>query len=437
MSTLITSWTDAIVNYLLIGSIAAGLLVPLAWVIIKAGRIRTPVYRHIIWLYALIGIALLPIIWLHSPKLTLAVLKTPSEQPRVSSLVEGEAMDTIMSAENLPDELSTLRPTYTQMDHEPHSWSSLFSTKVALAGTWLVGFIFMLIRLGVGWCRIRRICSKATPAPEHEYSQYMHGRKLKILLTTQLSGPVCFGVLRPVILLPRQIADNHSGRDLEMVLAHELAHIKRRDCWTNFFQRILEAVFFFHPLVWLASRQLTQQREQICDNYVLANGTSADDYTMLLSRIGEQTFRRASFQTVALYEGQLLSRVRSLLDPLHSLETKSPRWAAITCTIAVLLGFFTFGGVRLGAKPISKEPAGPDTERMETGKARVVHFPKDRSLGKLEIQDENAVRELTSWFHWTDVKGDKWEYLGQAQGDVRVPAGKRLSLFVDKTAWRD
>ena len=437
MNALITSGTDAIVNYLLIGTIAAGLLVPLAWAIIKAGRIHTPVYRHIIWLYTLIGIALLPLIWLHSPKLTLAVLKTSSQQPRVSSLVESNAMDTIMFAENLPAELSTLRPTYTEMDHEPHSWASLFSAKAALAGIWLVGFIFMLIRLGVGWCRIRRICSKATPVAQHRYSEYTHDRKLKILSSSHLKGPVCFGVFRPVIVLPRQMAENGSGHDLQMVLAHELAHIKRRDCWTNFFQRILESVFFFHPLVWLASRRLTQQREQICDNYVLADGTSADDYTMLLSRIGEQAFSRVSFQTVALYEGQLLSRVRSLLDPLHNFETRIPRWAAITCTITVLLCFFTFGSVRLGAKPISKAFAGPETKSVEIGKSRVVHFPKNRSLGKLEIQDENAVRELTYWFHWTGIAGPQWEYLGQAQGDVLVPAGKRLSLFVDKTAWRD
>ncbi len=437
MNALITSWTDAIVDYLLIGSIAAGLLVPLAWVIIKAGRIHTPVYRHVIWLYTLIGIALLPVIWLYSPKLTLAVFSSKVEPAEVTISAETSNIDTMLSTENLPAELSTLRPTYTEMDHEPHSWGSLFSAKAALAGIWLVGFIFMLIRLGVGWCRIRRICSQATPVAQHRYSEYTHDRKLKILLTSELSGPVCFGVFRPVIVLPRQIAENHSGKDLQMVLTHELAHIKRRDCWINFFQRILESVFFFHPLVWLASRRLTQQREQICDNYVLADGTSADDYTMLLSRIGEQTFRRNSFQTVALYEGQLLSRVRSLLDPLHSLETNVPRWAAIACTIAVLLGFFTFGSVRLGAKPISKELAGPDTERMEAGEARIVHFPKDRSLGKLEIQDADAVRKLTYWFHWTGIAGPQWEYLGQAQGDVRVPAGKRLSLFVNKTAWRD
>ena len=437
MNTVLTSWADVIVDYLLAGSVTAAVLVPLAWAIIKAGGIRAPVYRHMLWLYSLIGTAVLPVIWLHGPKLTVAVLSRRAEPAKVARLVETNSNDAIAFNRDLPTTLHPPRPTHIETPQGPNAKAQAFGVKFAVAGIWFAGFVFMLGRLGVGWYRLRRICSTATPVPECEYSQYTDGRELKVLLTSQLYGPVCFGVIRPVVVLPREMYDNSLAKNLQMVLTHELAHIKRRDCWTNFFQRTIEAVFFFHPLVWLSSRQLTQQREQICDNYVLAKGASAEDYTMLLSQIGERAFRRTSLQTVALYEGQLLSRVRSLLDPLHNFQTKPPRWAGVTCTIAVLVGFFMLGTVRLGAKPSPKALAAPDTERMEPGKARVVHFPKDRSLGKLEIQDDNAVRELTYWFHWTGIKGPKWEYLGQAKGDVHVPAGKRLSLFVNKTAWRD
>jgi beta-lactamase regulating signal transducer with metallopeptidase domain/Leucine-rich repeat (LRR) protein len=440
MNNFIFSLTDVIVDYLLVGSVTAFILVALAWVIIKAGRIRAPVYCHMIWLYSLIGIAVLPVIWLHGPKLTVAVLNTRAEPVKVTSSEEitvFKARESTISSHNLTIESDSSTETKARTPYTPEKKIQTLPIKTALAGIWFVGFVIMLGRLGVGWYRLRRICSTATLVPYHEYPQNMNGRNLKVLLTSQLEGPVCFGVFRPVVVLPCEMYDKNITKDLEMVLIHELAHIKRRDCWTNFFQRILEAVLFFHPLVWLASRQLTQQREQICDNYVLAKGASADDYTMLLSHIGEQALGRASLQTVALYEGQLLSRVRSLLDPLHSFRTKMPRWSAITCTIAVLVGFFAFGSVRLGAKPTPEALADPDTERMESGKSRVVHFPKDRSLGKLEIQDADVVRELTSWFHWSGVMGPQWEYLCQARGDVHVPAGKRLSLFVNKTAWRD
>lgn len=65
MNTVLTSWADVILEYLLFGSAAAAVLVPLAWAIIKAGRIRAPVYRHMLWLYSLIGTVVLPVIWLH------------------------------------------------------------------------------------------------------------------------------------------------------------------------------------------------------------------------------------------------------------------------------------------------------------------------------------------------------------------------------------
>jgi len=75
--------------------------------------------------------------------------------------------------------------------------------------------------------------------------------------------------------------------------------------------------------------------------------------------------------------------------------------------------------------------------RPERPEERVVHFPKDRSLGQLRIRDSEAVRELTYWFHWTGIKGPKWEYLCEAKGDVHVPSGKQLSLNTNRTSWRD
>jgi len=66
---------------------------------------------------------------------------------------------------------------------------------------------------------------------------------------------------------------------------------------------------------------------------------------------------------------------------------------------------------------------------------RVIHFPRERSLGRLLVQDENAVRHIETFYHWID--GTKWEYFGEAQGRVTVPAGKRLSLSIDPDAWKD
>ena len=74
MNEIVSTSADAAVRYLLIGSIAAAILVPLAWLTLRATRLRAPVYRHMVWLYCLIGTVALPAIWLHGPKLMLPVL---------------------------------------------------------------------------------------------------------------------------------------------------------------------------------------------------------------------------------------------------------------------------------------------------------------------------------------------------------------------------
>jgi len=68
---------------------------------------------------------------------------------------------------------------------------------------------------------------------------------------------------------------------------------------------------------------------------------------------------------------------------------------------------------------------------------RVVHFPADRSLGELKIQDADTPRYIDTFFFWTTQEDTEWKYLGQAKGDVTVPAGKRLALSVNQSGWKD
>ena len=351
MGNIITFLAEAIVNYLLVGSVIAGIAVPLAWGIIKVARIRTPVYRHMIWSYLLIGVIVLPAIWLYAPKLTLAVLPARIELPKVVSLQENYFDNAFVPGKEPSAHAHGPGSVYGEMSIKNNVGARTFPIKVTLAGMWFTAFVFLLARLGVGWHRLRRICRMATLLPESEWRVHEKDRRLTICLTSQLQGPVCFGVFRPMILLPQDMYKNGTPESLQMILSHELAHIERRDCWANLFQRIIESLFFFHPLVWLASRQLTQERERVCDNHVLAEGISADDYTTLLSQIGEQAVHVRYLQTVALFEGQLLSRIRSLLDPLTNRQTKLSWQISFVSAVMVLATLLVFGSVRLAAKP--------------------------------------------------------------------------------------
>jgi len=384
MNEIVSTSADAAVRYLLVGAVAAAILVPLAWLVIRTTRLRAPVYRHAIWFYCLIGTVALPAVWLHGPKLLLPILpahthvsKAPVPRQTQPQYVQGGSAPALPQTQAettmpLTREVPTA-PVQSVSPGRPVSRTTTISWKVVVAGAWLAGFAIMLIRLAIEWQRLRRICHSATPIEPGELSADFSGRKLGIRLTEHLQGPVCFGIPRPVILLPRQMYQDASSKDLRMVLTHELAHVDRRDCWVNLFQRLLEAVFFFHSLVWLASRQLTHERERICDNWVLAKGICVDDYMQLLSDIGERILMKTRhLPSVALFEGGLLSRVRSLLDPEHSRITRMTRRSAWTCALSFMLCFVVLGTVRLGARPNPGDSVVPDDATIH---------PQEESLG--------------------------------------------------------
>jgi len=354
MSNILNLFVNGIVNYLLVGSVVAALLTLLTWGIIRIAKIRAPIYRHMIWLYLLMGIVLLPAIWLGGPKVTLAVLPAQVE-PLKTEVLQTDAGNVVKSVQNTPNETHLPSLTHTRMPVETNPAARAFPISAVLAGVWLVGVVFVLARLAVGWYGLRRIRLSTEPVSQNERIANLDGQELRILVTSRVRGPVCFGVLRPVILLPKEMYEKSTEEDLRMVLNHELAHIERRDCLTNLFQRIVEATFFFHPLVLYASSQLTQQREQICDNYVLKKGVPVMDYVKLLSRIAEQGLEKTWLHAVALFEGRLAQRVRSLLDPKHSNQTKASRWSTVVCAIAVLTCLAS-STLRLDAKSASIDP---------------------------------------------------------------------------------
>ncbi|MHC4659642.1 MAG: M56 family metallopeptidase, partial [Planctomycetota bacterium] len=251
MSNAITSSADAIVQYLLVASVTAAVLTPLAWGIAKVVKVRAPVYRQLLWLYCLIGIAVLPVVWLYGPKLTLAILPAEVEQLEAVNALEVDSTHKPGLVESPSDESYLLKPTDVEMSAPTNvEEGQPFPANIVLAALWLTGTIPMLARLCAGWYRLRRICVSAMPVSQDNRFGNIDGHILKILVTSQIEGPVCFGVLRPIIMLPRRMYENGTTEGLRMIISHELAHIERRDCWANLYQRLVEAVFFFHPLVW-------------------------------------------------------------------------------------------------------------------------------------------------------------------------------------------
>jgi beta-lactamase regulating signal transducer with metallopeptidase domain len=366
MSNILSSAANEIIYVLTAGTVLAAGLTAVAWLLIRLFRVRSSAYRHLVWLYCLIGIAVLPAVWCYGPKIKWPVLppQVVSNQNSVQPVIK-QASPQIAAAPVLSENHQAAPLAFPLQTVE----TSKITISMILAGIWLIGFGFSLFRLVVGWKKIRTVVRSAGPLPG---LQHLADPNIRILVSRVIKGPVCLGILKPIILIPQDMMDGAGPKQLDMVINHELAHIRRRDPLVNLFQRLLEAVFFFHPCVWYAGRQLTQAREQICDNHVLARGTPAGDYVQLLARVAE-THYHAQFQGAALFEGSLLQRIKSLLDTQGRRLTRISRRTIVVSALIVLIALILFGTLRLEAKAATQpNPAGMLTTTIkvvdETGK---------------------------------------------------------------------
>ena len=146
----------------------------------------------------------------------------------------------------------------------PRDWNAL------LIGVWACGFAGIALLRFRGWRRIRAALRASTP--------FGIPATIRIRSTPGLLEPGVVGLFRPVLLLPAGIADRLTPPQLQAVLAHELCHIQRRDNLTSALHMIVEAVFWFHPLVWWIGARLIEDRERACDEAVLSLGHQPRDY---------------------------------------------------------------------------------------------------------------------------------------------------------------
>jgi hypothetical protein len=168
--------------------------------------------------------------------------------------------------------------------------------------------------------------------------------------------PVLVGIVRPMILLPGAALTGWSAEELEMVLVHELAHVRRWDNLVNLVQRLVESALFFHPAVWLASRQVRRDREECCDAAVVAYTRRPTEYAELLVSIAARGPRgraqRAAKASLAfasaMADHPLAGRIRRILK----LEDE-PMWVSRST-----LGLVFVLGASLLAAVVALPPTG-------------------------------------------------------------------------------
>ncbi len=134
-----------------------------------------------------------------------------------------------------------------------------------------------------------------------------------IRVSSIAQGPLVVGCFRPLILLPATALTHLSASELQAILLHELAHIRRFDLWINLLQALTETLLFFHPAVWWLSRKINEERENCCDDLAAAAIGHREVYAKSLLALAELPHQHSAF-TAAMHGGSLTARIRRLYE---------------------------------------------------------------------------------------------------------------------------
>jgi HEAT repeat protein/beta-lactamase regulating signal transducer with metallopeptidase domain len=290
--------------------------------------------RHLVWTLALTSALFLPIASFMLPKWPLPLLTVERDAPgaQAHTAVAVEPAGEVAAAPRTMAAPALGRASRAPVDSTaPAASASLLdgiSWQWMLAVVWLMGATVILARIVVGLVAVRwmsrrtQVITDAAWLPiAREVARDMGvSSRLRFLRSGRASMPVAAGIFRPAVIMP-EAADSWSESRLRVVLLHELAHIKRRDCLTHVLGQAACAFHWFNPLAWLAVKRARTERERACDDLVLACGTRGSDYAdqlLEMARVlrGDRFPALLGGASLAMaHRSQLEGRLIAILDP--------------------------------------------------------------------------------------------------------------------------
>ena len=340
-------WT--MIHFLWIGSV-------LGLVVAYGRSLLAKAPPHVRYAYALAGLVVLAvtpgIIFFHELSLTSPTGKAISTQTARSSGLEfrsalaGESrLGIVPSATPQAHEATpiTTSPSHPMASYDWHSL--LDSIALQVPWIWLLGTPLNLLGIGVGLAgtnRMRQRCSFLNEGWLVELVTELRvslniTRQVLLALSDQVTTPILVGIFKPIILLPPALLTGYSTEQIQMLLIHELAHIRRWDGLVNLLQRLVEALFFFQPMIWLVSRWVRVEREHCCDAVVVDYTGNPTAYAETLSQVASISPTVELPSALAAARHPLVGRIAHILEIDNQWISAGVRaWLGV----AVLAGLF-------------------------------------------------------------------------------------------------
>jgi beta-lactamase regulating signal transducer with metallopeptidase domain len=372
-------------------AIKAAIVLAFAAVLTRALRRSSASLRHLVWGLAIGAALLLPFLTAATPRWGVPGL--PRIEPAATPTLEAEPVEPKPAAPASEDG-AVAPPESKEKKHQPNS-SVKFASRSngedqdlangaaivrreepARAGmtwpvlamlVWAGGALMVLAGIAVGWAktwRIGRNAKRLTNGPLARMADELSAqlgltRRVTLLQCSGACMPMTWGVIRPKVLLPRDVLEWPTER-LRAVLLHELAHVKRFDFLTQLLARINCGLYWFNPLVWLAADRLRAERELACDDQVLRTGSRASDYAEHLLEVARSVKAGTMSSTAAVAmarPSQLGVRLVAALDAGRARAALSRRVVASAWLSAALVVLPV-----AGAAPQSDSPSFPEEQ---------------------------------------------------------------------------
>lgn len=344
----------------------------------------------------------------------------------VATLAEGNGIHAeLPTTSSLP----TLESSYTVT--EPNDWWTRVRNRLrpwltSIVIAWILGVMICTMRPLLSWIAIRRMRCVGTTPVSQELTEIMLRlsktlavrRTVEILLSTLVHVPLVVGYVRPMILLPASLLSNLPTAQLEAIIAHELAHVRRHDFLVNFMQTIIETLFFYHPAIWWLSHRIRIERENCCDDLVIQSLGNRVEYGRALVAV-EQLRSESNVLALGVSDGSMLARIRRIAG--HSgMRRSSSTWSLVSLLASSLTVVAMIGLV--GWHSMAASPALTEIEPES-----------DEPISEELFSDEIKLK-LTR----KDAHQDKWYFIDLDQGELKTPPfdvdidATRFPYFVNK-----
>ncbi|MCA9275779.1 MAG: M56 family metallopeptidase [Phycisphaerales bacterium] len=299
---------------------------------------------------------------------------------------------------------------------------------------WGIGFLLVSIRYLRQWGAAQRLRRREVTEASGEWAAVFEemraalgvSRRVRMLVSGIARCPVVVGVVSPVVIVPSSVLLMMSPEQVRMVLAHELAHIRRYDHLVNMLQVLVETVMFYHPVVWWMSHQARVEREHCCDDAAVRWAGDAVSYARALTELEEVRMRTRA--VLALQGGSLMNRIRRLIE-----DTDARRGRGSMRALAVLSAAMLIAGAGYAHAALNKEgprdetlaavQSGVSSGVMTQEQARRVYLevllPGSELERALAHKQELALREL-------DAKGASEDEIAQYLNEMRLRAEERI-----------